>query len=134
MVHRFLNAPILNTLRSASIHMKHDHNTAQKKFSIKNFFNICDQICSSLRIRSHSKKKFFMKNVIPLLPSFKWRQFSSKKLVIIILEDISCKYSVLVEENKNLIKNIFWYLPQSSFLCLLFWRNAPSKMLWQIFK
>ena len=35
MFDRFLNAPILTTLRSLTINMKHDHNTPQKMFSIK---------------------------------------------------------------------------------------------------
>ena len=40
-------------------------NTAQKmKFSIKNFFSKCEQICSFLRIWSHLLKKSFMENFI----------------------------------------------------------------------
>ena len=40
-------------------------NTAQKmKFSIKDFFSKCDQICSFLRIWSHLLKKFLMENFI----------------------------------------------------------------------
>ena len=39
--------------------------TAQKmKFSIKDFFSKCDQICSSLRIFSHLLKKSSMENFI----------------------------------------------------------------------
>ena len=39
--------------------------TAQKmKFSIKNFFSKCDQICSFLRIWSHLLKKSLMENFI----------------------------------------------------------------------
>ena len=30
-VDRFLNSPILTTLRSTTIHVKHEHNTAQKR-------------------------------------------------------------------------------------------------------
>ena len=40
-------------------------NTAQKmKFSIKDFFNKCDQICSFLRIWSNLLKKSLMENLI----------------------------------------------------------------------
>ena len=40
-------------------------NTAQKmKFSIKDFFSKCDQICSFLQIRLHLLKKSLMKNFI----------------------------------------------------------------------
>ena len=39
--------------------------TAQKmKFSIKDFFSKCDQICSFLRIWSHLLKKSLMENFI----------------------------------------------------------------------
>ena len=39
--------------------------TAQKiKFTIKDFFSKCDQICSFLRIWSHFQKKPLMKNLI----------------------------------------------------------------------
>ena len=39
--------------------------TAQKmKFSINDFFSICDQICSLMRIWSHLLKKYFMENFI----------------------------------------------------------------------
>ena len=38
--------------------------TAQKKFFIKDFFSICDQICSFLRIWSHLLKKSLMENFI----------------------------------------------------------------------
>ena len=34
------------------------------KFSIKDFFSKCDQICSSLRILSHLLKKSLMENFI----------------------------------------------------------------------
>ena len=41
------------------------YNTAQKmKFSIKDFFDKCDQIVSFLRILSHLLKKSLMKNFI----------------------------------------------------------------------
>ena len=39
--------------------------TAQKmKFSIKDFFRKCDQICKKLRIWSHLLNKFLMENFI----------------------------------------------------------------------
>ena len=39
--------------------------TAQEtKFSIKDFFSECDQICRKLRIWSHLLKKFLMENFI----------------------------------------------------------------------
>ena len=42
-----------------------ESNTAQKmKFSIKDFLNKCDQICSFLRIWSHLLKKSLMENLI----------------------------------------------------------------------
>ena len=40
MFYRFLNVPILTTLRSASIHMKHDHNAAQKRSFPMKIFSI----------------------------------------------------------------------------------------------
>ena len=54
--------------------------TAQKKmkFSINDFFSICDQICSLMRIWSHLLKKYFMENFIfsvvtsPTQPPFAW--------------------------------------------------------------
>ena len=46
--------------------------TAQKmKFSIKDFFSKCDQICSFLRIRSHLQRKFLLENFIFLPCSFR---------------------------------------------------------------
>ena len=49
---KFLRKPILQ-------------NTTQKmKFSIKDFFSKCDQICNFLRIWSHLLKKFLMENLI----------------------------------------------------------------------
>ena len=48
------------TFKSVSIHAVY---TAQKmKFSIKNFFNKCDQIRRDVRIWSHLLKKFLMEN------------------------------------------------------------------------
>ena len=42
-----------------------DPNTVQKmKFSMKDFFSICDQIISFLRILSHLLKKALMENII----------------------------------------------------------------------
>ena len=38
--------------------------TAQKKFSIKDFFSKCDQILRKLRIWSHLLKKSLMENFI----------------------------------------------------------------------
>ena len=40
MFYRFLNVPILTTLRSTSIHMKHDHNAAQKRSFPMKIFSI----------------------------------------------------------------------------------------------
>ena len=55
--------------------------TAQKmKFSIKDFFSKCDQICSFLQIWSHLLQKSFMKNLIFCAV---WRlniSFSSQKI------------------------------------------------------
>ena len=45
--------------------VKRLHCTAQKmKFSIKDFFSNCDQICRKLRIWSHLLKKSLMENFI----------------------------------------------------------------------
>ena len=38
--------------------------TAQKKFSIKDFFSKCDQIRRKLRVRSHLMKKSLIENYI----------------------------------------------------------------------
>ena len=47
--------------------------TAQKmRFSIKDFFSKCDQICSFLRIWSHLLKKSLMENFIFCAVSFLW--------------------------------------------------------------
>ena len=41
------------------------HNTAQKiKFSIKDFFSKCDQVCRFLRTLSHLRKKSLMENFV----------------------------------------------------------------------
>ena len=53
--------PYLNTIRN----FLKKYLTAQKiKFSIKDFFSKCDQICSFLRIWSHLLKKSLMEDFI----------------------------------------------------------------------
>ena len=44
--------------------MKREHTAQKMKFSIKNFFNKCDQIRRKLRISSHLLKKSLMENFI----------------------------------------------------------------------
>ena len=56
-----------NTLSNLGtfVTLVHCSYTAQKmKFSVKDFFNKCDQICSFLRIWSHLLKKPLMENFI----------------------------------------------------------------------
>ena len=51
--------------RTSSRSKTAETNTAQKmKFSIKNLFSKCDQICYKLRIWSHLLKKSLMENFI----------------------------------------------------------------------
>ena len=55
----------VNTKRNLIRVSRTHHNTAQKmKFSIKDFFNKCDQIHLRLRIWSHLLKKSLMENFI----------------------------------------------------------------------
>ena len=59
-----LNVSYKTHLQSTALVIK-NANTAQKmKFSIKDFFSICDQIRSFLRIWSHLLKKSLMENSI----------------------------------------------------------------------
>ena len=51
------NILTLLTVKGFTLHKK-------KKFSIKDFFSKCDEICRKLRIWSHLLKKFIIENFI----------------------------------------------------------------------
>ena len=51
-------------------HVSHVSTAQKMKFSIKDFFSKCDQICRKLRIWSHLLKKSLMKNFIFCTVSF----------------------------------------------------------------
>ena len=56
-------APTIAYCRDTFLMSQKSMSTAQKnKFSIKDFFSKCDQICSFLRIWSHLLKKYLMEN------------------------------------------------------------------------
>ena len=54
-------------------------NTAQKiKFSIKNFFNKCDQVCRELRIWSDLLEKFLIENFVFYAAEIELHRFTSQ--------------------------------------------------------
>ena len=53
-----------STFPLSSSYYYYFYSTAQKKFSIKDFFSKCNQIRSFLQIWSNSLKKFLMENFI----------------------------------------------------------------------
>ena len=60
--------------------------TAQKmKFSIKDFFNKCNQICIFLRIWPHLLEKSLMENFIFCALSFRYSYFLLRQLVAVTL-------------------------------------------------
>ena len=66
--------------------------TAQKrKFSIKDFFSKCDQICRLLRIWSHLLKKSLIENFIFYA--------MSKESMGVVLHHICCIYHFPLEKN-----------------------------------
>ena len=64
---------IRNYLTNEIYHFFRLSHTAQKmKFSFKDFFSKCDQICRKLRIWSHSRKKSLMENFIYCAVPLTW--------------------------------------------------------------
>ena len=63
------------------IRLSSDSVTAQKmKFSIKDFFSKCDQICRKLRIWSHLLKKSLMESLV----------FCAVRMSMLVLNNIHC--------------------------------------------
>ena len=63
--HKVLHLGCCSSRRSASEYSSLINYTAQKmKFTIKDFFSKCDQICSFLRIWSHLLKESLMENFV----------------------------------------------------------------------
>ena len=110
--------------------------TAQKmKFSIKDFFSKCDQICSFLLIWSHLLKKSLMENFILSAMSLTWsayfhcyryrlRQIMNKKKIIIFSSNYFCnkywtycRYSITAAF--PIIKH--WENIQKLFPCRVYW-------------
>ena len=104
------------------------------RFSIKDFFSKCEQICSSLRIWSHLLKKSSMENflfcVVDVLQkrcSWKFRNIHRKTLV---LECLSNKFSSLKKDSNTGVfplkfekffrtaffyEHLQWLLPKTKF-------------------
>ena len=81
-----------------------DFNAQKMKFSIKDFFSKCDQICSFLRIWSHLLKKSLIVNVIFLC-------IVNRKYIFPILKDRIVRRN---EKNKILCL-LEWEHPRRSF-------------------
>ena len=96
----------LIVLRNLNIHLGvriMQTNTQKMKFSIKDFFSKCDQICSFSRIWSHFLKKYLMEKT-PVLRSRSFKIWLKTQI-------ISLRLNLLV-----LIKKSFVYLRERTFL------------------
>ena len=94
---------------------KFARHTAQKvKFSIKDFFSKCDQVCRKLRIWSHLLKKFLMENFI-FLCSENSRVFCFSKTKRIKDSNVTIFYKFCKILQANSFKR---YLRETHGLCM----------------